>query len=147
NRAATVGTATIDQARAGEMSSTYLLYVHRHLNVSATQTPRRPSRLPARFRRHRFRLAAFVLQLEQLEVNPTRRQQLLVRPRLAQPALVQHQNLVHVLNRRQAMRDRDRRSPRHQDPERVSNKDLGLCVDARRRLVENEDTWIEAERA
>src|SRR5438876_12426814 len=39
NRAATVGTTTIDQARAGEMSSAYLLYVHGHLNVSAAQTP------------------------------------------------------------------------------------------------------------
>ena len=42
---------------------------------------------------------------------PALGQQLLVRARLAQLALVQHQDLVHVLDRRQPVRDRDGRAP------------------------------------
>src|SRR5437667_8382033 len=54
-----------------------------------------------------------VLQLEQLEVDPALREQLLVRPRLAQLTLVQDEDLVHVLDRRQAMRNRDGRALGH----------------------------------
>ena len=55
-----------------------------------------------------------ILQLEQLEVNPALRQQFLVRAGLAQLSLVQHEDLVHVLDRREPVRDRDRRSAGHQ---------------------------------
>ena len=70
-----------------------------------------------------------------------------MRARLAQLPLVQDEDLVHVLDRREAVRDGDRRAARHQDVQGVADQDLGLGVDARRRLVEDEDPRIEGEGA
>ena len=78
---------------------------------------------------------------------PALREQLLVRARLAQLALVQHQDLVHVLDGRQPVRDGDRRAAGHQHVQRVADQELGLGVDARRRLVEDQDARIERQRA
>src|SRR5437016_8230323 len=47
--------------------------------------------------------SGLVLQLEQLEVNPPARQQFLVRSDLPQAPFVEHQDLIHVLNRRETM--------------------------------------------
>ena len=80
-----------------------------------------------------------VLQLIQLEVDAALRQQLLVGARFAQLALVQDEDLVHVLDGRQPVRDGDRRAACHQDVQRVPDQHLGLGVDARRRLVEDQD--------
>jgi len=48
--------------------------------------------------------------------DPTLREQLLMGARFAQLPVVQHQDLVHILDRRQPVRDRDRRAPGHQCP-------------------------------
>ena len=97
--------------------------------------------------RRQLRAGALVLQLEQPEVDAALRQQLLVRARLAQLAFVQHEDLVHVLDRRQPVRDGDRRPAGHQHVQRVADQQLGFRVDARRRLVENQHARIERQRA
>ena len=93
-----------------------------------------------------FLLHRLVLQLEQLEVDAALGQQLLMRALLAHDALVQHQDLVHVLDRRQAVGDGDRRPARHQHAERITNEQLGLGIDAGRRFVEDEDARVERQR-
>ena len=82
---------------------------------------------------------SLVLELVEAVVDAAPGQQLLVRARLAQLALVQHQDRVHVLDRRQPVRDRDRRPPGHQHVQRVADEHLRLGVHARRRLVEHQD--------
>ena len=92
-------------------------------------------------------MARLVLQLEQLEVNAALREQFLVRPRLADLSFVQHQNLVHVLDRRKPMGDGDRRPAGHQHAQSITDHDLGLGIDARGRLVQDEHARIEGEGA
>ena len=53
--------------------------------------------------------------------------------------LWKHQDLVHVLDRREPVRDRDRRAARHQHLQRVADQQLRLGVDARGGLVEDQD--------
>src|SRR6516164_2688266 len=84
-----------------------------------------------------------ILELEQLEVDSALSEQRLVGALLAQAALVDDENLVHVLDGREAVRDRYRGSSGHQDLESVANHQFRLCVDARGRLVQNEHTRIE----
>ena len=60
---------------------------------------------------------------------------------------MQHEDLVHVLDGREPVRDRDRRAAGHQHVQRVANQQLGFGVDARRRLVEDQDARIERQRA
>jgi len=79
-------------------------------------------------------------------VDASHRHQLLVRARFTQLAAMHHQNVIHVLNRRQPMGDRDRRAAAHHHPKRISNQQLGLGVDARRRFVEDEHARIERQR-
>src|SRR4029079_18752972 len=84
------------------------------------------------------RFALPVLELEQPEVDAALREQLLMCAGLAQLPLVQDEDLVHVLDGRQAMRDRNRRAAGHQRVQGVANQELGLGIDARRRFVEDE---------
>ena len=70
-----------------------------------------------------------------------------VRPLLAQLALVQHEDAVGVLDRREPVRDHERRAAREELLERVLDQPLGLRVDARGRLVEDEDGRVVRQRA
>src|SRR5512144_1112639 len=56
-----------------------------------------------------------ILQFEQLEVNTTLSEEGLMRALFAQAPLVQHQNLIHVLDRRQSVRHGDGGAFRHED--------------------------------
>ena len=79
-------------------------------------------------------------------VDTARREQLLMRSRLSELPLVQHQDAVHPLNRRQTVRDGDRRSSAHNHLQRLADQQLRLGVDARRCLVENQHRRVERER-
>ena len=68
-------------------------------------------------------------------------------PDLAELAVVEDENLVHVLDGGQAVGDGDGAAALHQDPQRVLDEALGVGVDARRRLVEHEHVGREGERA
>ena len=62
-------------------------------------------------------------------------------------ALVHDEDLVHVLDGRKPMGDGERRPPGHQDVERLANQQFRFRVDARRRLVQDQDSRIERQRA
>src|SRR5581483_4498510 len=98
------------------------------------------------------RLAQFarlflVLQLIELVINPAMRKQFLMRAHLANLALVQHDNLVHALNGRKPVRDDDRGATRHHALDGLLDQLLGFGVNARSRLVEDQDVRIKSERA
>src|SRR6185369_4438927 len=91
-------------------------------------------------------LSVFELQLVEAVINPAMGQQFLMRPRFAQLAFVQDEDAIHVLNGREAVSDRYRRAPTHDDLERIADQQLGFSVHARRGLVEDKHGWIERER-
>src|SRR5687768_7895086 len=86
----------------------------------------------------------FVLELQLVEavVDASLREELLMRSRLAELTLVHDQDPVHALNRRQPVRDGDRRPASHRHLERIANEQLGIGIDARRRLIENQHARI-----
>src|SRR5881409_1485353 len=65
-----------------------------------------------------------------------------VRPLLAQLALVQHEDAIRVLDGREAVGDDDRGAAAEELRERVLDQPLGLRIDARGRLIEDEDGRI-----
>ena len=94
-------------------------------------------------------LFAFIFELQLVEtvVDASLGQQLLMRARFAQLAVVQDEDAIHVLNGREAVCDRNRRPSAHDHPQRVANEQLGFGIDTGRRFVEHEHRWIESERA
>ena len=70
-----------------------------------------------------------------------------MRTLLAQPAFVENQNAVGVLNRAEPVRDDQRGAALEQTIERFANHDFGLGVHARCRFVENQEAGIVRERA
>src|SRR5687767_8265729 len=67
------------------------------------------------------RRAVFELKLIEAVVQATCGEQFLMGARFAQLTFVQDEDAVHILNRRQAMRDGDRRAAAHHDLEGVAN--------------------------
>jgi 3D (Asp-Asp-Asp) domain-containing protein len=70
----------------------------------------------------RPRFLVLVLQLIEAPVDAPARQQILVGAHLAQLALVQHEDVVHVLDRREPVGNGNRRAAGHQDVERVADQ-------------------------
>ena len=62
-------------------------------------------------------------------------------------AALEHQDLIRAPNRRQPVRDDERRAALAQRPQAVLNQRLALAVEARRRLVEQQDARIGEDRA
>ncbi len=62
-------------------------------------------------------------------------------------SVMEHEDAVRALDRRQAMRDHHRRPALEQRLERVLDQPLGLRIDARRRLVEDQDRRVVGQRA
>ena len=65
---------------------------------------------------------------------------------LAERAPVEDQDVVHVLDGRQPVCDGDGRPSLHQDVQGVADHQFRLGIHARRRLVQNQDTWVEGQR-
>ena len=70
-----------------------------------------------------------------------------MRAPLDDPAVLHHQDHVGVADRRQPVRDDERRAPAHQLAHRALDEDFGARVDAARRFVEDQDRRIGEERA
>ena len=79
--------------------------------------------------------------------GPPLREQLVVRALLHQLAVVQHHDQVGVADRGQAVGDHERGAAHHQVVERVEDHGLGLGVDRRGRLVEDQDRRVADEGA
>ncbi len=75
------------------------------------------------------RLVRAVLELIEAMVDTMLAEELAVRADLGDPALVQDDDAVDVLDRREAVGDDDRRPADHQLPQRVLDEMLGLRVD------------------
>ena len=82
----------------------------------------------------------------QLRVHTVRAQQRLVRPALDDRAAVHHEDLVGVMDRRQPVRDHERRAAGHQPIQRLEDHRLRPRIDRRGRLVEDENRRVLQER-
>src|SRR6187200_515936 len=71
-----------------------------------------------------------VLLVVQLPITPTRRQQLLVRPPLHDFSVLEDQDLIRALNRRQPVRDDERRASAPERSQTVLNERFTLAVEA-----------------
>src|SRR5678815_1402045 len=87
------------------------------------------------------------LQLIETVVNAAAGEQFLMCAGLAEFALVQNQDAIHVLDGREPMRDSDRGSASHDHLEGAPNQELRFRTDARRRLVKDQHARIECQRA
>ena len=83
----------------------------------------------------------------QRRVATTGEDQVLVRARLDDAAMVEHDDLVGVPHGREPVRDRDRRPPLGEPVERVLDEPFGLGVEGARRLVEDKDRRVAQDRA
>jgi hypothetical protein len=88
-----------------------------------------------------------VLFVIQLAIAAVHRQQLGVRAALDDFARLEHQNLIGAADGGQAMRDDKRRAPGPQPPQTILNHLFALAVQARGRLVENQDARVRENRA
>ena len=75
------------------------------------------------------------------------REQFLVSAALDDLAALDHQNLIRAANRRQPMRDDERRAALPQRSQAVLNHHLALAVEARRGLVQQQDARVREHRA
>src|SRR6266516_2748083 len=80
-------------------------------------------------------------------VRPAGRDQLFVAALLDDPALVQDDDASRLADGRQSVGDDDRRAPGEQPPQAGLDAPLGVQVDVRGRLVEDEDARVGDERA
>ena len=75
------------------------------------------------------------------------RQQLVVAADLDDPAALEHDDRVGAADRRQPVRDDERRAVQHQVRQRLLHQQLRLGVERRRRLVEHQDRRVLQQRA
>src|SRR5262245_40957273 len=88
-----------------------------------------------------------ILLLIQLPVPAADRQQLAMRAALDDLAVLQHQDLIRAFDRRQPVRDDERRAAAAQRTEAVADHRFTLAIETRRRFVEYENSWISQNRA
>ena len=74
-------------------------------------------------------------------------EQLVARPARGDPPVLEHDDLVGERDRRQPVRDDDRRPPAHDLAQPGADLRLGRRVDRRGRVVEDEDSRIDEQRA
>src|SRR5262249_14318777 len=91
-------------------------------------------------------LLGAVLFLVQLAIAPAERDELLVGTTLDDLAVLEHEDLIGALDRRQAVGDDERRATATQRAEAVADERLALAVEARRGFVENQDARIGEDR-
>src|SRR3954468_15308159 len=82
-----------------------------------------------------------IAELRPLErsVRAVQRRELGGRPALDDAAVLQHDDLVGVFDRRQAMRDHERRAVAHEFQQRFLESPFRFVVERRRGLVEDQD--------
>jgi hypothetical protein len=79
-------------------------------------------------------------------VQAAARDQLVVGPDLGRPAALEHDDAVGRPDRREAVRDHQRRPVQGQARQRLLDQTLGLGVDRRGRLVQDQDRRVLQER-
>src|SRR5204862_8353964 len=79
------------------------------------------------------------LKVVQFPIHTAPRQQLFVFSRLDNLAAIEDDNLVRAADRRETMRDHERRTPAHQVVERLLHEALRFRVERGRGLVEDQD--------
>src|SRR5579863_422419 len=91
-----------------------------------------------------FLLQLFLDQLfvVELSVVSVARQQLLVRTALDDLAVMEYDNLVRVANGRDTMRDEERRTVLHHAAQTAQDLFLGLRINARERVIEDQDARV-----
>ena len=94
-----------------------------------------------------FRARRRHLRVHEPPVRTASRHQLSVRPRLGEPAAVEHHDPVGADHAREAMGEDQRGAAFHQPIERLLDERLALGVHRGERLVEHEDRRIAQERA
>src|SRR3954454_2671057 len=90
-------------------------------------------------RRRGRELLILILELIELPIDASHRQELLVTSGLSQPAFVHDKNAIGPLNGRETMRDDDRSSSRYKPAKRFPNPDLGFGVHAGCGFVKHEN--------
>ena len=88
-----------------------------------------------------------VLLVVELPVSATERQQLGMRAALDDLPGLEHENLIRAADRREPMGDHERRAARPQTPQPVLDHLLALAVEARGRLVQDQDARVGQNRA
>src|ERR1041385_6683161 len=94
-----------------------------------------------------FVLLGAILPLVELAVAAAEGDELVVRPALDDLAVLEDEDLIGALDRRQAVGDHERRSTTAQGAQAVADHRLALAVEARRGFVENEDSRVGEDRA
>src|SRR4029077_14355697 len=87
-------------------------------------------------------LLLLILELVETVVDPAKGQQLLMSTLFAQPSFVEHQNAIRMLDGAEPMRNHQRRAAAEQAIERLANLQFRLGINARRSLIENQETRI-----
>ena len=85
--------------------------------------------------------------MEELRVAAAEVDELFVRAPFDDAAAIEHEDLVGVADRREAMRDRDRRAPARELVERQLHRALGLVVERGGGLVEDQHGRVAQDRA
>src|SRR6266446_1825183 len=94
-----------------------------------------------------MQLLLFVLELIQPIVDPALDEELLMRTLLAQPALVEYEDAIRMLNCAETMRDHERGSTGEQAVQRFANEQLCFGIHAGSGFVENQEARIMRQRA
>src|SRR5580704_13308060 len=95
----------------------------------------------------RAKLLILVLKLIELPVQPALSKQLLVSSSLAKLALMHHKNRIGPLDRREPMCDEHRGPSRNHARKREAHTKLGIRIDRRGSLVEDQNPRIMRQRA
>src|SRR5262245_294995 len=82
------------------------------------------------------------LQLVEPRVETAATQELGVSAVLVDATVVQHQDAVGGVDRREPVRDRDARTPREESSHRLPDERFGFGIDTRHRFVQDEDGRI-----
>jgi hypothetical protein len=85
--------------------------------------------------------------LIQIRVIPAQRQQFIVRAAFDDPPFAQHDDLIRVFHRGNAVRNQYRRALAHHVPQAAQNALFGIGIDARKRVVQYQDLRLPQNRA
>src|SRR5437773_3198556 len=91
---------------------------------------------------HRRALGGGTLQLTEAPVPTTQRDQLLVGPALNESALFEDEDQIGLRGRLEVVGDEQAGFPGHEAPERFPNPGLAFDIEARRRLVQDQDRRV-----
>src|SRR4051812_44723568 len=91
---------------------------------------------------HRLEFFFQQLLVVELGVVAVPRDELVVRPQLDDAPAVQHRDAVRIADGGDAMRDKDGRTAQHHLAEMLEDLLLGVGIDARERVIEDENPWV-----